>query len=103
MSASTVGIFLSVLMTVYNNFLSPERTFVKVVGRYERNLFRLWSRCDNNRLPQEIADFNENRDPIEALAELSVDKVIAASQHKAPTKGRQNPSTPPAPDKTQAA
>ena len=105
MSASTVGIFLSVLMTVYNNFLSPERTFVKVVGRYERNLFRLWSRCDNNRLPQEIPDFNENRDPIEALAELSVDKVITASLHKTPSKGRQTPPSPaaPTPDKTQAA
>lgn len=106
MSASTVGIFLSVLMTVYNNFLSPERTFVKMVGRYERNLFRLWSRCDNNRLPKEIPDFNENRDPVEALAELSIDKVITALSNKKSQRSATHPqSAPQAPgsDKSQAA
>ena len=79
MSTSTVGILLSVVTTVYNNFLSPERLFIKVVDRFERNLFRLWSRCSDNRLPEEIPDFNEHRDPLEALASLAVDKEVAAA------------------------
>jgi hypothetical protein len=76
MSTSTVGILLSVVTTVYNNFLSPERLFVKIVDRFERNLFRLWSRCDNNKLPREIAGFDEHRDPIEALASMAIDKAV---------------------------
>ncbi|MBI3556659.1 MAG: hypothetical protein HY074_10385 [Deltaproteobacteria bacterium] len=82
MSTSTVGILLSVIMTAYNNFLSPERLFVKIVDRYERNLFRLWSRCDNNKLPEEIPDFDENRDAVEALAALSVDKQLGKAQEQ---------------------
>jgi hypothetical protein len=81
MSTSTVGILLSVVMTTYNNFLSPERLFVKVVDRFERNLFRLWSRCDNNQLPEEIPDFDEHRDAIEALASLALDKELARFQN----------------------
>jgi hypothetical protein len=85
MSTSTVGILLSVVTTVYNNFLSPERLFVKIVDRFERNLFRLWSRCDNNKLPREIEGFNEHRDPIEALASMAVDKAVnGASGPKEP-------------------
>jgi hypothetical protein len=80
MSTSTVGILLSVVMTTYNNFLSPERLFIKVVDRFERNLFRLWSRCDNNQLPEEIPDFDEHRDAIEALASLALDKELAKFQ-----------------------
>lgn len=80
MSTSTVGIFLSVLTTVYNNFLSPERAFTKIVERFERNLYRVWSRCDNNKLPSEIPDFDEHRDPVEAIATLSLDKVLESSE-----------------------
>lgn len=79
MSTSTIGIMLSVITTVYNNFLSPERLFTKIVERFERNLFRLWSRCDNNKLPDEIPDFDEHRDASEALAELALDKEIATA------------------------
>ena len=82
MSTSTVGILLSVTMTVYNNFLSPERAFTKIVDRFERTLFRLWSRCDNNRLPDQIARFDEHKDPIEALAALSIDKGIASGSKR---------------------
>jgi hypothetical protein len=77
MSTSTVGIMLSVVSTVYNNFLSPERLFIKIVDRFERNLFRLWSRCDNNKLPHEIPSFDEHRDPIEALASMSIEKATS--------------------------
>lgn len=85
MSTSTCGILLSVVTTVYNNFLSPTRLFVKIVDRFERNLFRLWSRCEDNRLPAEIPGFDEHRDPIEALASMSVEKEIAASRRGAPS------------------
>ncbi|MDR3607800.1 MAG: hypothetical protein P4M08_10515 [Oligoflexia bacterium] len=87
MSTSTVGIMLSVVTTVFNNFLSPERLFVKIVDRFERNLFRLWSRCDNNQLPSQIPAFDEHRDPIEALASLAIEKAIPV-----PPAGKGNPS-----------
>ena len=76
MGSSTVGILLSVLSTVYNNFVSPEKHFLKIVDRYEHCLFRVWLRCHNNQLPEEIPAFDENRDALEALAELSVDKEL---------------------------
>jgi hypothetical protein len=82
MSTSTVGIMLSVLMTIYNNFLSPERLFIKIVDRMERAMFRLWSRCDNNRLPDQIPQFDEHRDPIEALASMSIEKGIASGSKR---------------------
>lgn len=82
MSTSTVGIMLSVIMTVYNNFLSPERLFVKTVDRMERNLFRLWSRCDNNQLPHEIPQFDEHRDSAEALASLSIERALGKVSEK---------------------
>ncbi len=75
MSTSTVGIMLSVVTTVFNNFLSPERLFIRLVDRFERCLFRLWSRCDNNLLPAEIPDFDEHRDPLEALAAMAVERA----------------------------
>jgi len=79
MSTSTVGIMLSVVTTVYNNFLSPERLFLKTVDRFERSLFRLWSRCDNNQLPHQIPNFDEHRDPTEALASHSIDRALGVS------------------------
>jgi hypothetical protein len=94
MSTSTVGILLSVTMTVYNNFLSPERLFLKVVDRVERNLFRLWSRCADNRLPEEIPEFDEHRDPLDALASLAVEKQVEASRKR---------ESDPAPAKNKAA
>ena len=107
MSTSTVGIMLSVTMTIYNNFLSPERLFIKIVDRMERSLFRLWSRCDNNQLPEQIPNFDEHRDPIEALASLAVEKGIttggkrtaAPPRDRASTASAQAPVAPPAENK----
>jgi hypothetical protein len=82
MGSSTVGILLSVLSTVYNNFLSPEKLFVRTADRFERMLFRIWLRCENNQLPQQIKSFDEHRDPVEALAEISVDKELTALARK---------------------
>lgn len=77
MAASAVGIFLSVVMTMLNTFLNPERIFVEVVNRFEYSLEFLWQRCDTNLVPQDIPNFDENRDAIEALAEYSVAQEIA--------------------------
>jgi hypothetical protein len=95
MSTSTVGIMLSVTMTVYNNFFSPERLFVKIVDRFERSLFRLWSRCDDNRLPEQIPNFDEHRDPLEALASMAVDKGLTTGGKRSAAEAAQN--VPPAP------
>jgi hypothetical protein len=96
MSTSTVGIMLSVMMTVYNNFLSPERLFVKIVERFERVLFRLWSRCDSNQLPEQIPGFDEHRDPLEAIAAMAVEKGLTVKGRTPPAgKAAASGGTPP--------
>ncbi len=82
MATSVVGIFLSVCMTMLNTFLNPERIFVEVVNRFEYALEFLWQRCDTNLVPQDIPNFDENRDAIDALAEYSVAQEIAKHQEK---------------------
>lgn len=87
MSTSTMGIFYSVAFTVFNSFVNPEKLFVSVVNRYERVLHQLWRRSANNDL-SELGSFDEHRDPVEALAELSLrreldgDKVRAKKEAK---------------------
>ena len=76
MSTSVTGIFLSVATQLVNIILSPEQIFVEVVNRYELSLEYLWRRCDNNALPESIPGFDENRDPIEAMAEFSVARQL---------------------------
>lgn len=82
MAASAVGIFLSVVMTMLNTFLNPERIFIEVVSRFEYSLEFLWQRCDSNQVPADIPNFDENRDAIEALAEYSVAQEIAKHHEK---------------------
>lgn len=82
MATSIVGIFLSVVMTIINTFLNPERIFIEVVNRFEYSLEFLWQRCESNEVPENIANFDENRDAIEALAEYSVDQEIARHHEK---------------------
>jgi len=82
MAASAVGIFLSVVMTMLNTFLNPERIFIEVVNRFEYSLEFLWQRCDSNQVPSDIPHFDENRDAIEALAEYAVAQEIAKHHEK---------------------
>jgi len=77
MATSIVGIFLSVVMTMINTFLNPERIFIEVVNRYEYALEFLWQRCETNEVPENIANFDENRDAIEALAEYAVAQEVS--------------------------
>jgi hypothetical protein len=75
MAASVMGIMISVAMTFINTMFSVEKLFVDIVNRYENSLDMLWNRCDSNRLPETI-EFDEHKDPIEALAEQSVDNEL---------------------------
>lgn len=79
MSASLMGIFFSVCMTVFNSVFNPERVFGDVIEKFEHSLDLIWNRSDNNIWPSEMADFNEHRDPLEALAQQSIESEIAGS------------------------
>ncbi|MCB0422465.1 MAG: hypothetical protein KDD61_15805 [Bdellovibrionales bacterium] len=69
MSTSIIGIILSVGMQLFNTFFSPEKVFLNTIEKFENSLDILWNRSENNRHPNDIPDFDEHRDPIEALAE----------------------------------
>lgn len=73
MSTSLVGIMLSVVANFVNTFFSPEKTFVETVDRLESSLDKLWNVSTNNDLPHEIPQFDEHRDPLDALAEQAVE------------------------------
>jgi hypothetical protein len=80
MSSSVTGIFLSVCTQVINIMVSPEQLFVEIVNRYELALEYLWRRCDQNTLPENIPNFDEHRDPVEATAEFSVARELARNE-----------------------
>jgi hypothetical protein len=77
MSTSILGIILSVLSTLVNTMASPQKVFVSTVNRLNNCLVLLWHISNSNQLPQNVTEFDENRDPMEALAEQSLDKEIA--------------------------
>lgn len=79
MSTSILGIMLSVTMMFFNTLLSADKMFLSVVGHFETSLSAIWNMCSNNALPEDIPDFDEHRDPIEALAEQAVEKQIHKS------------------------
>lgn len=85
MSTSILGIILSVLSTLVNTIASPQKMFVSTVNRLNNSLILLWHVSNSNEMPQDVQEFDENRDPMEALAEQSVDKEITrkeAAPHK---------------------
>lgn len=77
MGTSIIGIILSVTMLVVNTIFSPEKVFISTVDRFENALDLLWYRSSNNLLPEEIPDFDEHRDPIEAIREQKLEEEIA--------------------------
>ncbi len=89
MATSTLGILYSVTFTVFNSFVSPEKVFVDVVGKYQRILHQLWRRSETNEMPADLTSFDENRDPVEALAELSLQKELALAETKMKKKSKQ--------------
>jgi hypothetical protein len=74
MGSSITGILLSVMMTFINSFFSSENMYVNAVNRFENSLSMLWNHSTDNLLPEQIPDFDEHRDPVEALAENSIEK-----------------------------
>jgi hypothetical protein len=81
MITSILGIILNIAMTFLNAFLNPNKIFVDIVERYNHSLDTLWSSCSDNKLPEEIVDFDEHKDPLEALAEDSVNKEYMKSKY----------------------
>jgi hypothetical protein len=80
MITSILGILLNVAMTFINAFLNPNKLFVDMVERFDDSLETLWSFCSDNQLPEDIIDFDEHRDPLEALAEASVNKELGKAK-----------------------
>ncbi len=69
MSTSLLGIMLSVTSSFANTVLAPEKLFAQIVDKFENSLNIIWHLSDNNDAPIGLKDFDEYRDPIEALAE----------------------------------
>lgn len=84
MKTSIVGIVFSILMHLTNVVLSPERVFVSMVDRLETSFDLLWYRADNNNFPMTEDDFDEYRDPADALAEDSVNVEVQRFMKKDP-------------------
>jgi hypothetical protein len=99
MGTSIVGIVYSVAGTFFNSWVHPDKTFLGVVERMDRCLYRLWNRCDNNDIPTNVSQFDEHRDPIEALAELAIEKELTGrpqnEKRGADESGAKKPPVPP--------
>ena len=80
MSSSVVGIAFSLSLHVINASWSPDRVYVSLVDRFESALDLLWYKSDNNVLPVHDENFDENRDPVEALAEEALNLEIAKTK-----------------------
>jgi hypothetical protein len=89
MASSITGIVFSLLLHVWNVFLSPDRVYVSLVDRFESALDLLWYRADNNAYPKGERPFDADRDPVEALASEALDLQLAKhprSDHSSPKK-----------------
>ena len=81
MITSILGIVLNVSLTMLNTMMNPNKIFVDSVERFSHSLEKLWATCNDNKMPEEIVDFDEFKDPIEALAEESVNKEHMKSKY----------------------
>jgi hypothetical protein len=76
MKTSITGIVFSLAMHIVNTIMSPDRIYVSMVDRFETSFDLLWYRSDNNSFPQNEREFDEHRDPIDALAEDAVNVEV---------------------------
>lgn len=83
MASSIVGIAFSLTLHIFNTTFSPERVFVSLVDRFESAMDLLWYRSENNEVSNDIEKFDENRDPVEALAEEALNLEIAKTKKMA--------------------
>ncbi len=72
MNSSIFGIAFSLIMHVFNTVHSPERSYVSMVDRFESAMDLLWYRSDSNNYPVQLSEFDEHKDPSEALAEEAI-------------------------------
>lgn len=77
MKSSIVGIVFSLSSHILNTIMSPERSYVSMIDRFESSMDLLWYRSDNNDFPRDEKPFDEHRDAIEALAEDALNKEIS--------------------------
>lgn len=77
MASSIVGISFSLAFHIWNVIFSPDRVYVSMIDRFESSMDLLWYRSDNNNYPAEEKPFDENRDPVEALAEEALNIEVA--------------------------
>lgn len=76
MKTSIFGIIFSLCMHIVNTSFSPERVYVSMVDTFETSLDLLWYRSDNNKYPATDDEFDEYRDPVEALAEDAINHEV---------------------------
>lgn len=76
MGASLLGIACSVVMTFVNTAFSPERRYSDMIDRLENALDLLWNYANSNEVPAGLGQFDETRDPEEALAEASLNQEL---------------------------
>ncbi len=81
MGASVIGILFSVIMTVVNVSWSPDRLFPDIIDRFENALDLLWNYSHSNDVPAGLKPFDEHRDPLEALAEASLNQELEKRKH----------------------
>jgi hypothetical protein len=68
---------LSLGMHIANTIMSPERSYVSMVDRFENAMDLLWYRSDNNDFPSNDRPFDEHRDAVEALAEEALNVEVS--------------------------
>jgi len=78
MSTSILGILLSVAMTVFNTLCSPEKLFFGIVNRFEETLSSIWDTSHNNYVEKSLAEFDEYRDALEAVAEDALNREFSS-------------------------
>jgi hypothetical protein len=76
MKTSIFGIVFSLLSHVFNTMMSPDRSYVSMIDRFESSLDLLWYRSDNNSFPKDENPFDEHKDAVEALAEDALNKEL---------------------------
>lgn len=76
MGASITGILFSVMMTVVNTAFNPERMYSDIIDRLEVSLDLLWNYAHSNEVPANLKAFDENQDPMEALASAALNQEL---------------------------
>jgi hypothetical protein len=93
MNSSIFGILYSVFFSIVNSWLSPERIFVGTVDSFENGLDIVWNLSDHSPFASESTnDFDENKDPMEALAEEFLKDEISKQTGELP--GQVTPQQP---------